>query len=61
MNKVPRARPSPRCVPQMTLAFVAEVPLEERVRNEVLVLVSRLLLHAAQARSCEQERPDDRA
>jgi hypothetical protein len=61
MNKVPRARPTSRRAPQMTLAFVSEVPLEERVRTEVLVLMSRLLLQAAQARNQEKEGPDDRS
>jgi hypothetical protein len=45
----------------MALAYVAEVPLEENVRAEVLQLVSRLLLHAARARNSGREESDDRA
>lgn len=60
MNKArPKAR-LPRCAPQMTLSFIAELPLEERVRAEALALVSRLLLQVAQARSSEKEGADDR-
>jgi hypothetical protein len=59
MNKArPKARP-PRCAPQITLSFIAEMPLEERVRAEALALLSRLLLQVAQARS-EAEGADDR-
>jgi len=60
MNKArPKARP-PRCAPQMTLSFTAEVPMEERVRVEALALLSRLLLQVAHARSSEAEGADDR-
>lgn len=56
----PNARRSSRRAPQMMLAFVAEAPLEERVRTEVVALLSLLLLQVAQAQSDERGGRHDR-